>query len=101
MKLLAQQKRKVVTLEEVARRAVRSGVPSERAIGDIRRVSSDPVLLGVAAGRARGRWTAIPLFNSIGEEVADLLVKAGADRDVFALTASSIERRLRRHVHRG
>lgn len=101
MKLLVHEKRQVATLEEVARRAVRVGTPIEQAVAELRRVSSDPVLLGVAAGRASGRWTAIPLFHSIGQDVAELLIAAGADRDVFAMTASSVERRLRRHVRRG
>ena len=100
MKLLAQEKRQVATLEEVARRAVRNGTPVEQAISDVRRISADPVLLGVAAGRASGRWTAIPLFHSIGCEVADLLVRAGADTDVYAMTATSVEKRLRKHVRR-
>ena len=101
MKLLAHQKRQVATLEEVARRAVRNGTCPERAVAELRRVSTDPVLLGVAAGRASGRGTAIPLVHSIGQEVADLLARAGADTDVLAMTASSVERRLRRHVRRG
>ncbi len=101
MKLLAQEKRQVATLEEVARRAIHNGTPIERAVAELQRVSTDPILLGVAAGRASGRWTAIPLFHSIGEEVADLLVKAGADSDVFAMTASSVERKLRRQIRRG
>lgn len=100
VKLLAQEKRQVTTLEEVARRAVRNATPTDQAIAELQRITTDPVLLGVAAGRASGRWTAIPLFHSIGAEVADLLVAAGADTDVYTLTASSVERRLRRHVRR-
>ncbi len=101
MKLLAQERRQVATLEEVARRAVHNGTPTEQALPELQRISTNPTLLGVAAGRARGRWTAIPLFHSIGHEVAELLLAAGADPDVFAMTASSVERRLRRHVRRG
>ena len=100
MKLLAQEKRQVATLEEIARRAVRHQTPTERAVDELRRVTDDPVLLGVAAGRARGRWTAIPLFHSIGQEVADLLIEAGADADVTAMTAESVERKLRRFARR-
>ena len=100
MRLLAQQRRQVAALEEVARRAVRNRIPSEQAVAEVRRISEDPVLLGLAAGRASGRWTAIPLFHSVGQEVAELLVEAGADRDVYTMTASSVERRLRRHVRR-
>lgn len=96
MKMLAHERRQVATLEAVARRAVRNGTPSERAVADLRRVSADPVLLGVAAGRASGRWTAI-----IGREVAELLVEVGADADVLAMTASSVERRLRRNLQQG
>ena len=70
MNLLGQQRRQVATtLEEVARRAVRNGTPTAQAVADLHRISADPVLLGVAAGRARGRWAAIPLFHSIGEEI--------------------------------
>ncbi len=101
VKLLAQEKRQVATLEEVARRAIRNATPTTQAVAELHRITSDPVLLGVAAGRASGRWTAIPLFHSIGQEVSDLLVAAGADTDVCAMTASSIERRLRRHLRRG
>jgi hypothetical protein len=101
VKLLAQEKRQVATLEEVARRAVHNGTPTEQAVAELRRISPNPLLLGVAAGRARGRWMTIPLFHSIGQEVAELLLTAGADPDVFAMTASSVERRLRRHVRRG
>lgn len=50
------------------------------------------MLLGLAAGRARGRWSAIPLFQSIEQEVAELLLEPGADRDVYTMTASSVER---------
>lgn len=101
MKLLAREKQQVGALEQVARRAIHNATPIEQALVELRRISADPVLLGVAAGRARGRWTAIPLFHSIGKEVADLLVAAGADPDVFAMTAKSVERRQRRHVRRG
>jgi hypothetical protein len=79
-----------------ARRAIRNGTPTHQAIAEVRRVSDAPVLLGVAAGRASGRWTAIPLLHSIGQEVAELLIEAGADRDVCTMRASSVERRLRR-----
>ena len=37
-------------------------------------------------GWASGRWTAIPLFHSVGQEVDELLMKAGADSDVYAMT---------------
>ncbi|WP_459975932.1 hypothetical protein [Nocardioides pyridinolyticus] len=100
MRLLAQQQRQVATLEEVARRAVRNGTPPEQAVTEVRRITDDPVLLGLAAGRAKGRWSAIPLFQSIRQEVAELLIEAGADQDVYTMTASSVERRLRRHVGR-
>lgn len=100
MKLLAHEKRQVAALEEMARRAVRNGTPVSQAVIDLRRISADPALLGVAAGRASGRWTAIPLFRSIGKEITDLLAAAGADPDVTAMTASSVERRLRRRLRR-
>ena len=100
VKLLAQERRQVAALEETARRAIRNATPTEQAVIDLRRVSSDPILLGIAAGRASGRW-AIPLFHSMAKDVADLLIAAGADGDVFTMTASSVERRLRRHVRRG
>lgn len=99
VRLRAQQQRQVATLEEVARRAVRNGTPTKQAVAEVRRITDDPVLLGLAAGRARGGST-IPLFQSIGQEVAELLVEAGADRDVCTMTASSVERRLRRHLGR-
>lgn len=101
VKLLAREKRQVATLEEVARRAIRNKTPTQQAVAALQRVSADPVLLGVAAGRASGRWTAIPLFHSIGQEVARLLVEAGADTQVCAMTASSVERKLRRQMRRG
>ncbi len=101
VKLFAHEKRQVAVLEEVARRAVRNRMSTERAVSELRRVSTDPVLLGVAAGRASGRWAAIPLFHSIGQEIAELLVEAGADSDVYGMTASSVERKLRRQIRRG
>jgi hypothetical protein len=93
--------RLVARLEETARRAIRCQHPAERAVGALRAISEDPVLLGVAAGRARGRWHAIPLFHSSGLEIAALLTRAGADTEVLAMTAATVERRLRRHVRRG
>lgn len=100
MKLLAQQKRQVAALKEVARRAIRNGTHPEQAVRELHRISDDPLLFGLAAGRACGGSTAIPLFNSIGQEVGELLARAGADLDVFAMTASAVERRLRRHMRR-
>lgn len=47
-----------------------------------------------AAQCARADSSGRPVdFNSIGREVADLLVRAGADTDVLAMTAPSVERR--------
>lgn len=100
MKLLAHERRQVVALEEFARRAIRNSMPTEQAVVDLRRISADPVLLGIAAGRASGRWAAIPLFHAIAKEAAELLVAAGADTDVSSMTASSVERRLRRQLRR-
>ncbi len=100
MRLLARERRQIATLEEIARRAIRSAIPIDEAVVELRRISADPVLLGVAAGRASGRWRAIPLFESVGKAIADLLVAAGADTDVLTMTATSVERRLRRHVRR-
>ena len=101
LKVLASARRELARLEDVARRAIGNRSPTENAVAELRGISADPLLLGVAAGRARGRWTAIPLFDSMGQEVADLLLEAGADPDVVARTAASVERRLRRHVRRG
>lgn len=63
MRLLAQERRTVAHLEEMAHRAVRIGAPTEQAVADLQRISPDPVLLGVAAGRASGRWAGHPAVS--------------------------------------
>ncbi len=68
MRLLAQQQRQVATLEEVARRAVRNGTPPEQAVTEVRRITDDPVLLGLAAGRAKADGARSRSSNPFGRK---------------------------------
>jgi hypothetical protein len=85
----------------MARELIVDNTPTEEAIAQLLSVSSDPVKLGIAAGRALGRWEALPLFNATDEQVAALLIGAGADGEVIQATAEDTARRLRQYMNRG
>ena len=91
----------ITAIERTARMAIAQATPAADAIQRVTRISADPVLLGIAAGHALGRSTANPLFHSAGDEVAALLVRAGADEEVLRATAEETAQRLRRYLSRG
>jgi hypothetical protein len=99
--MTSQRDRRLAALERATRKLIVDNTPTEEAIAQLLLVSPNPVELGVAAGRARGRWEALPLFNPLDELVAALLVDAGADKDVLRDTAEETARRLRKYMGRG
>ena len=90
----------ITTLERAARRLIAAKTPPQVAVEELAQISRDPKVLGMAAGRALGRWEAVPLFYSLGREVSDLLLRAGADEDVMASAAEDTARRLRIYLRR-
>ena len=90
----------ITTIERTARRLISDHAATKEAVAELHLISRDPTLLGVAAGRALGRWEAIPLFNSLGQEIAALLLRAGADSETVRTTAEATARRLRIYLRR-
>lgn len=87
-------------LERTARRLIAARTPRADAVREITAITDDPTVLGLAAGRALGRWEVIPLFHSLGQDVAALLIRAGADREVVERTAETTAHRLRTYLRR-
>ena len=98
---MTRRNRTVANLERTARQLVADNTPAEEARAQVLLVSSDPIALGIAAGRALGRWETLPLFNPADQEVAALLGNAGADNDTLHATADDTARRLRRYMKLG
>ena len=80
---------------------VADNTPVEEATAQLLLVSSDPIALGIAAGRALGRWETLPLFNPTDQEIATLLSIAGADNDTLQAAADDTARRLRKYMKLG
>lgn len=91
----------ITTLERTARRLLTERTPGSAAVDELHRISPDPRMLGEAAGRALGRWEAIPMFNPLGRQVAALLVSAGGDTETMESTADVTARKLRTYLNRG
>ena len=91
---------RIAQLERLARRLVAEKVASEQAVAALHGISPDPVLLGMAAGRALGNWEVNALHNPLGQEAAALLARAGADRETTTKAAEDTARRLRLYLQR-
>ncbi|WP_156391292.1 MULTISPECIES: hypothetical protein [unclassified Nocardioides] len=98
---MTRRDRTVAKLERAARQLVADNTPAEEATAQLLLVSSDPIALGIAAGRALGRWETLPLFNPEDQQVAALLGNAGADKDTLQTSAEDTARRLRKYMKRG
>ncbi|MBB6627518.1 hypothetical protein H5V45_09300 [Nocardioides sp. KIGAM211] len=91
----------VANLMRTARQLVADKTAREDALLRVAQISTDPAELGIAAGRSLGRWQALPFFNQWDEEAAQLLVRAGADKEVMQATADETVRRLRKYMRLG
>lgn len=98
--MATQRNRTITTIERTARRLIEDGADSSKAVLELQLISPDPQLLGIAAGRALGRWEAGALFHPLGREIAALLIRAGADAETMESTAEDTARRLRTYLRR-
>jgi len=75
-------------LDGAARRLLRERTDQDTAIAELHAITTDPRLLGTAAGTARGAGG----YQSA--EVADLLIAAGGDPALADERADAVRRRL-------
>ncbi|GAW54798.1 hypothetical protein [Nocardioides sp. PD653] len=81
-------------LDGTARRHLDEHTPRDQAITALQAITSDPTLLGFAAGRALGAHRHNPVSSWQGAAVAELLIDAGADPDVTETRAAETAARL-------
>lgn len=84
----------VARLDGTARRMLRERVTRDRAVDELQSITRDPRLLGRAAGTALAAWEYDNVKGYQGDEVAELLLAAGADAAVMALASEATRRRL-------
>ena len=80
-------------LDGTVRRLLRESAEWDTALAEIRRVTTDRRLLGIAAGTALGAWRAVRTHDA--DRVARMIAAAGADADVLEQQAADTEERLR------
>lgn len=87
----------VARLDGTARNLLHRGADRDTCIAELHAVTTDPVLLGLAAGRALGSWRRWQEgFNSghDGDRVARMLTAAGADPETRDQVAAETKARL-------
>lgn len=88
----------VAQLDGTARRLLREKADVDTCLRELHAVTTDPDLLGQAAGAALGawrRWDDGAVIGHDGDRVARMLTAAGADPDVRDRRADEVEQRLR------
>lgn len=78
-------------LERVASRLLVIPVSRMQAVAEVRSISTDPAILGEAAGRALAAWQIDSVEAPDGRAISHLLIEAGASLDVLA---AAVEREL-------
>lgn len=81
-------------LDGAARRLLHLKVDYAEAVEALRKITTDPRIMGVAAGRALAGWERSEFAGYHGDRVADLLLSAGADPEVCQQSADETHRRL-------
>jgi hypothetical protein len=84
----------IAALDCTARRLLDAHTPRGHAITAIQDITTDPRLLGLAAGAALGSHRHDPIIGYHGDRVAELLIEAGADPDVMETRAAEVTDRL-------
>lgn len=79
-------------LDGTARRLLREHADHDTAIAELHTITTDPRLLGLAAGTALGAWQATRSYDS--DRVARMLTAAGADLEVRDHQAAVVVKRL-------
>ena len=84
----------VARLDGAARRLLRDQADRDHAIAELHSITTDPRLLGIAAGTALAAWRRDQVVGHDGDRVARMLEAAGADPQVRDETAAATLRRL-------
>lgn len=84
----------IAALCGVAGRAVHAKAPRDVAVAELRKLSTDPRVLGIAAGGELGAWQANPVRYWSAKDKADLLDAAGADPEVRDAEAAAVRARM-------
>lgn len=79
-------------LDGTARRLLREKIDRDTCLTELHAITTDPRVLGTAAGTALGAWQATKSYDS--DRVARMLEAAGADPDVRDQVAAETVRRL-------
>lgn len=88
----------VASLDGRARYLIRNRVDRETCLAEVRALTTDPRLLGLAAGTALGAWRATRSHDS--DKVERLLTAAGGDAAVRDAQAVVVVERLTRDAGR-
>lgn len=83
-------------LQGAARFQVREQVDLDTAVRELLEISTDPRVLGTAAGIMLGAWRCDPIVGHDGDRAAELLAAAGADPVVVEVIAVETRNRLER-----
>lgn len=83
-------------LDGTARNLLWRKVPQPEAVAELRKITTDPLLLGEAAGAALGAWRYSPVAGHAGDKVAALLIEAGGDPGAMDKRAAVVQEQLRR-----
>jgi hypothetical protein len=86
----------IAALDGTARRLLGAHTPRGQAITAIQEITTDPKLLGLAAGSALGSYRHDPTIGYHGDHIAELLIEAGADPEVMETRAAEVTARLSR-----
>jgi len=89
----------IAQLHGTARRHSIDGTGTDTAVAELQAITTDPVLLGEAAGITWAEVQHAPEVYPFSQRALELLVAAGADRATAEAVASAVVERLRSKGH--